>query len=103
MKIILNPKYEHLRDYLMRLDEHFFQTRKEHDVVQAHLAKQFKTAVTFEHTEAVGTNQDSRENHADYRRNAEAFQQHRGKENDGEDDEEYPGRVSNRHDTDGLD
>ncbi|EJX05408.1 hypothetical protein EVA_06485, partial [gut metagenome] len=23
MKIILNPKYEYLRDYLMRLDEHF--------------------------------------------------------------------------------
>lgn len=34
MKIILNPKYEHLRDYLMRLDEHF-----EHEGYEIHTGR----------------------------------------------------------------
>ena len=53
-----------------------FQSCKEHDEVDAHLAKQFKTAVSLQQMEAILSNQDSSQNKPDHMGNTQAAEQH---------------------------
>ena len=70
---------------------------EKHDVVEPHLAEELKAPVALEHAEAVGADEYARENHAHNRRDVEALQHHRRKEDDGQHGEENPCGVGDWH------
>ncbi len=79
-------------DALHVLQVHLERGEK-HDVVDAHLAKQLEAAVALKHMQAVGPDEDAGENHPHDGGDAQAFQEHRRKEDDAQHDEEDPGGV----------
>ena len=79
--------------YLLDVLHVHLQRGEEHDIVEAYLAKEFKTSIAVEDMKAVRTYQHARKNHSHNRGDAQPFEQHRRKEDDAQDDKENPCRV----------
>ena len=72
------------------------QSGQEHDVVDAHLAKEFETAVAFKHIKAMLAYQYTGQYQSDNVRDTQPAQQHGGEQNHGQHKEKNPCGVSNR-------
>ncbi len=72
------------------------QAGKEHDVVEPHFSEQLETAVALQDIKSVLPYDNSGKNHTDDMRDVQTPQHHRGKQDDGEHQEEHPCGVRYR-------
>ena len=78
---------------LFQAGEVHLQTCQKHDVVDAHLAKEFERLVTLQQVKPVFTDKHTGQNHADEMWDAQTAEQHRCQQDDGQHDEEDPGVI----------
>ena len=78
---------------LLEVGHIHLQPRQKHDVIHTYLAEKLETAVAHQDVEAVLTDGQSGQNHADDVRDAQLGQQDRRKQNDEQYKEENPCRV----------
>ena len=88
-----HPEYQSLPDVLLQVLQVHFQTGKEHDVVDTHLAEELETAVPLQDVEAILADDHPRQNHADDVRNTQAPQDDGRKKDNHQHQKEYPSGV----------
>ena len=85
-----NPENKRPAPVFLQIFQIHFQTSQEHDIVDTHFPKKFKTTVAFQNIEPIFPDNNTSQNHTNDMRYAQASQKNRSEKDNHQHKEKYP-------------